>query len=251
MLKLDNAIPADDMRTQYGQFINVTNENLATRYATGLLCRNIKRSYKGELIIIGNENIRPYDVCFLMDEAADMVGPIEVRQVVQSMDQATGFLTEITPDMMCAAAEWSLLTSSQAMGIVAAGVMNKLGLERTASATLGNKTAMSAVGAITSGLMNEFVSQSIINYTQLGQPIIMSPLTHHGRVFAGGLPTRRLPHSIWRTLFGKWYNESDSIYSDWLEDLYDNMKNSIKGGLGAYSTGSFSNGFAGNSVEVD
>jgi len=53
---------------------------MARRYALGFLLRNLKRCYKGDLTIIGNPRIKPYDVVFVMDSESEMTGPIEVRQ---------------------------------------------------------------------------------------------------------------------------------------------------------------------------
>lgn len=256
IMKVDNALPQEDMKVQYGQYVNAVNENLARRYALSVLRKGIQKAYKGELIVIGNAAIKPHDVCFIMDEASDMSGPIEVRQIVHLMNQDNGFITEIQPDMLVAAADWSLLTTCEAMGIVVNGAVRKFFGDDAANITLpGGKTGTAFLGAVAkmfgANTWNCFLNDKIVNYTQTGQPLVMAPLTHHGRPFAGGIPIRKLPQNIWRTIFGDWYNEADAVYSDWLDDLWRGIKNTTRTVLGGHTTGSFSKGFSHNTLEVD
>jgi len=73
----------------------------------------------------------------------------------------------------------------------------------------------------------------IINYTQLAQPVVMSPLTHHGRIFAGGVPTRKIPVSAWSTIFSEWSNVADVGYYQWIEEKKDEIYEWIRTGAGS------------------
>ncbi len=260
LLKQDNAIPAEDTRTCIlNNMVNISNENLAKRYALATLCQSLKKAYRGEITIIGNPRIKPYDVCLVADSASDMVGPIEVRQVTHLFSQETGFITEVVPDMLAMASDWSLLTSCQAMGIVAAGMINKMtGFDKLAAllpegamAGSSTKTALSVIGAIYGGMQGCVMSNMILNFTQLGHPVIIAPLAHHGRVFAGGIPTRKIPSSIWKTMFGKWTNDVDSSFNDWLEEWYDDLVSMVKKSTFQKTQGSFFHGFSGNTLKVE
>ena len=235
-LKLDNALPTEEIRTQWGQYINVTNEELAKRYALGLLCQNLKDVYKGDLQIIGDGSIKPYDVVYLLDEYTDMVGAVEVESVVHVFDQESGFRTEIKPDMLVQAAEWSMLSSMEAMGVIAEGVTQTI---FGPTYGVGRLFGSLGCGVIASGLgyFGGFLTKKIINYTQLAQPVIMSPLMLHGRVFAGGVPTRKIPMSLWESVFGDWRSEIDEGFTDWQEDVNDNMVNGLARKMGYYSQG--------------
>jgi hypothetical protein len=241
-LKLDSALPTEDVRTQMGQFLNVTNEVLAKRYALGLLLRNTKEVYKGELIILGNAKIKPYDVMYIFDEYSDMVGPIEVEEVCHVFDQQSGFRTEIKPDMLVQAAEWSLLSSAEALGVVMEGALKKFfgtdGPGHTASNADINYAGMLGHGL---SFFGGFIANKIINYTQLAQPVIMAPLMHHGRIFAGGVPTRKIQTSVWTTVFGKWSAEADAGYYSWISDFWEVKMNWIRKGAGRFAVGNFFN----------
>lgn len=250
ILKLDNAIPAEDIKVQYGQFINASNEMLAKRYALGLLTRNLKRAYKGDLLLIGNPRIKPYDVVFLHDEQAEMAGPIEVRQITQTFTQETGFVTEIVPDMMVSASDWSLLSTNEAMGIISAGVAREvfgLGEIEFEDSPVLNKTK----GFIASTLLGNDCTNLALYFTQLGQPMIINPLTHHGRPFAGGIPIRKIPTSFWKTAFGEWYAPDAAETNDWLEGQKEGFLNWLKKSTGNYSSGNLLRGWSGRSFEVE
>jgi hypothetical protein len=232
-LKLDCALPTEEIRTQMGQFINVTNPDLAKRYALGLLLRNLKEIYKGELIILGNARIKPYDVCYLMDEYSDMLGAFEVEEVQHIMDREHGFRTEIKPDMFCAAAEWSLISSAEALGVVCEGLLRQ-GEKSVKGLNLGARIAGYGMN-----LFGGFMADKIINYTQLAQPVIMSPLLHHGRPFAGGVPTRKIPTSVWSTIFRKWQPAIDTGYNAWFEDIKDKIEGWVTKVAGGHMVGQF------------
>lgn len=227
--------------------------------------RNLKDIYKGEIIILGNAKIKPFDICYLMDETNDMVGAFEVEEVQHIFDQQSGFRTEIKPDMLVQASEWTLVNSAEALGIIAEEMMKKItgGGTTAAFAQLGAGLAYAgpasltnAVGSVAGGgrfhlsptawivghagaAFGGFMSNKILSYTQLAQPVVMSPLMHHGRVFAGGVATRKLPISLWKTIFGKWSSAVDTGYENWIEDVKADMLGWIEENTGQHTVGSF------------
>lgn len=225
-LKLDNGLPPEDIRTQMGQFINVSNEKLAKHYALSLLVRNMKEIYKGSIVIIGNPKIKPHDVVYMFDDYSDMIGAFEVGEVQHIMDQEHGFRTELKPNMLVSASEWSTLGSYEALGIVCEGMMNKVTGNSSITGS-GTMLGLPHTKALAGGmyLFGGFVSQKILNFTQLAQPLVMAPLMKHGRAFAGGIPTQKLPASLFDTTYGTWSSSYLKGKADWWEDfenkLYD------------------------------
>ncbi len=251
--KVDNAIPTEDMRTQYGQFVNVTDENLAKRYALALLARNLKRAYKGDLIIIGNPRIKPYDIVYLHDEESEMTGPIEVRQVVHTFTQETGFVTEITPDMLVSVSDWALVGNNEAMGMITAGAARSI-YGYTTGVELENPHSASTnalFGSIINSIVGNYCTEKIVYFSQGGHPCVINPLTHHGRPFTGGIPIRKIPTSVWKTIFGKWYSDSDNNFSAWWEDYKDSWASTLKKVSFQYSEGDLLRGFTGRSFEIE
>lgn len=163
--------------------------------------------------------------CYLVDEYTDMIGAFEVEEVEHVFDQHHGFRTIIKPDMLVQAAEWSLLGSCEAMGVVMEGALHKLMGTDGPATSIGGKTLSFMANMMGQGtaLVGGFLSQKILNYTQLGQPVVMSPLLHHGRIFSGGVPTRKIPTSIWTTLLGEWTPNASEGFDIWMEDAQDRL----------------------------
>lgn len=80
-------------------FYSVFSERDAYDYAHGVLANEAREMYNGRLTIIGNPDIKPYDIVFLHDEKNCMFGPFEVASVTHIMSKHTGFTTEIRPHM--------------------------------------------------------------------------------------------------------------------------------------------------------
>lgn len=77
---------------------NGTNmETTAKRVALSHLKKSLEKIYRGELRVIGNSQIRPYDLVYLGDVYSRMYGTFEAAQVVHHFTPETGFITSITP----------------------------------------------------------------------------------------------------------------------------------------------------------
>jgi len=266
-VKLDSALPTEEIRTQIAHFLNVTTEDMAKRYGLGMLLRNVRDIYKGEIALIGNPKIKPCDICYLFDQYNDMIGPVEVEQVTHVFDFQHGFRTEVKPDMFAQVGEWALLSTADAMGVVMEGALKHVfgssvlgsGAGRAVLSGLkyGSRAAafFGPAGLIAAGAVHYiggFMSQAIVNFTQMGYPLVLSPLQHRGRVFAGGVPTSKLPKSMWNRMFGEWTPMAEQGFAMWAEDKVDEVMVGLKklGGLwgGGYSEGDFWND--GNTLKV-
>jgi hypothetical protein len=78
----------------------VPDELSARRVALSHLKESIKDIYGGELIVIGNSDIRPYDLVYLADVYERMYGIFEVEQVVHHFTPELGYITSITPNAL-------------------------------------------------------------------------------------------------------------------------------------------------------
>ena len=76
------------------------NKELAWRMTMNVLRQTVKDMYQGELCVIGDPSIKPYDRFFMTDSYEDMEGQMEVEAVVYSMNAETGFTTTISPDVI-------------------------------------------------------------------------------------------------------------------------------------------------------
>jgi len=76
------------------------DELSARRVALAHLKESIKDIYGGELIVIGNSDIRPHDLIYLADVYERMYGIFEVEQVVHHFTAELGYITSITPNAL-------------------------------------------------------------------------------------------------------------------------------------------------------
>lgn len=71
---------------------------IAWRMAAKALKDSFKDMYDGEVIIIGDSSIKPYDKIFLNDAYENMDGTFEVEATVYSLNSNTGFTTSVFAD---------------------------------------------------------------------------------------------------------------------------------------------------------
>lgn len=125
-IKLDDGIPDPDSfeaeafpgayRDAMFNEINVHNYEEALRYGVSYLCKSLKDLYKGDLIIIGNPEMKPYDRVFIYDDYNDMAGPVDIKQVVHTFSPEYGFTTTITPDCVIEPGDSFNFTTMKALG---------------------------------------------------------------------------------------------------------------------------------------
>jgi hypothetical protein len=88
--------------------------------------------------------------------------------------------------------------------------------------------------------MGGFLSQKLIYYTQLAQPLILSPMQYRGQPFTGGLSLDKISTATWSTAFGIWAPLTDIGFADWKEDLKDQILGSIKKAFFGFTVGEYS-----------
>nr|DAU23778.1 MAG TPA: hypothetical protein [Caudoviricetes sp.] len=77
-------------------------EKTAWRATANALKDCIKEMYQGELIILGDPSVKPFDKITIADTYEDISGSVEAEQVVHMFSVDTGFTTSITPDCISA-----------------------------------------------------------------------------------------------------------------------------------------------------
>ena len=80
------------------EWSNKGGEKIAWRMGANALKNSFRDMYKGEVIIIGDTTIKPYDRINLYDIYENMSGPFEVEAVVHRLSPETGFTSSIYAD---------------------------------------------------------------------------------------------------------------------------------------------------------
>lgn len=92
--------PLETFRGAAKNIQGAPDELSARRVALAHLKESIKDIYTGELMIIGNADIRPHDLVYLSDVYERMYGIFEVEQVVHHFTPDLGFVTAVTPNAL-------------------------------------------------------------------------------------------------------------------------------------------------------
>ena len=257
-LSIDAALPDEEVRELFVQYSNCQHELLAKQYALSILMEQMKDVYKGEITIIGNPDIKPYDICYLFDDYSDLMGPIEVKRVIHRFSKDTGFITEITPDLFVTSNEWMNQTAADYMALIAEGTISTFlnssptftekseifhgGLTTTAGLAGGLLGGpLGAVVGFGLGMAGMFVAEKMVDFSNYGQPIVIHPLMHRGKPFMAGLPAEKL-NNLWTVDKGKWFKEGIKGTGLWLGHIYDNIIPTIE------PQGKFLNLFSGSTI---
>ena len=207
-LKADDSIP-DERTTMetFDQYANsIDSELMARRYAIGLLNRHLKDVYKGELVVTGMD-VDPWDTVYLHDSRAGLYGCFDIEQVVDTISPQTGWITEITPDLITGTNEWSTMSTRNAREAVFGALMN-----RYAGSTL---TGIAISGVIPGGPLLAWAGgYYLVRWTQDRQPIWVCPLILGERPFFAGLDGFR-QDGIFASLRGRLIAEVDNVTHGW------------------------------------
>jgi hypothetical protein len=126
---------------------NAKGNLVNNKYLVGItrLAQGMRFMYRGQIVLRGRPEIKPWDIVYVYDHYNGISGPIEVERVTHHFSSQTGFVTTITPHAVVIPNDQVDTSAVMAMGIrngvVASGIV--LG-----AAVLG--TAI--VGALTGGI---------------------------------------------------------------------------------------------------
>lgn len=251
-LKADDSIPDELTRVQAFNYPSCDNETLARRYCIGLLNRHLKDVYKGEIIVTGMD-IDPYDQCYLHDERLGMYGGFEVEQVVDTFTPETGWITEITPDLITGTNEWSTRGTAEARQAVFGALVQRYmgmslpqatvaGLTATGlTATIGNAitpgVGFAAAGVMAGGAIAAWMGgYYIVRWTQDRQPIWVCPLILGERPFFAGLDGFR-QDGLFASIRGQLHAQFDQVEEGWRQFHLAGFANDITLGLSRAASG--------------
>lgn len=205
-LRLDERIPEGYIRSYREAFPGCCTDLMAKRYAQGILGRYLKDAYKGELVIIGNETIRPYDTIFLSDHSIDMHGPVDVETVVDVISSDTGYIQIITPDMCV---DLNEIYSVAAFDLAASAISY---IWPSALSAADGNLAMAPIQGV--GFLAVMAGVKFVQWTQEGDPVIVTPLSFGGKPFVGiTLGPQR--GTLFSTVFGDWRQYMHDLSDGW------------------------------------
>ncbi len=246
-LKADDSIPDELTRVQSFNYPSCDNETMARRYCIGLLNRHLKDVYKGEVYVTGMD-VDPYDMCYLQDDRIGMYGGFEIEQVVDTFTPQSGWVTEITPDLITGTNEWATRSTAEArtavigalahryMGVRSAGAagvgVGGAALMTTAVVAAANPIAGLAIGGVMAagGALAWMGGYHIIRWSQDRQPIWVCPLILGERPFFAGLDGFR-QDGIFASVRGELSAQFDNVQEGWRQWHLAAYANDVTHGL--------------------
>jgi hypothetical protein len=73
-------------------------DELCLNLGSSLVRDYMKDMYQGEVLVIGDPGVKPYDAMYVADSVNEMFGACYVKQVVHQFSLDTGFVTSVSPD---------------------------------------------------------------------------------------------------------------------------------------------------------
>ena len=135
-MKAHSLIPDHMVNTSVIDYNNCHSYKMALRYGQASIMYGLKEMYKGEISMLGNPRIRPWDVCILADSYNDISGPVEVESVIHMFSHETGFITEIKPNALVVGNEIATFPVLEALKLYA---MAKMDLEENGNRSDGEE----------------------------------------------------------------------------------------------------------------
>ncbi len=90
-----------------------SDELMSRRVGLWHLKEGLKDIYGGEILILGNADIRPHDLLYISDSYEEIHGMCEIEQVVHHFTPDMGFITTVTPNALVTIndpARWSMIS---------------------------------------------------------------------------------------------------------------------------------------------
>jgi len=206
--KLDENIPESNIRTYREEFPSCVTDEMAKRYAQGLFVLGLKDMYKGELVMIGNEKVKPYDIIHIQDVVNDMHGPVEVKSVTHVLSRDTGYATIVEPGL-CVSVNDMLGASMIELMPEAMQYLYSGDVIREYASTLSSAKDASM------GSVAIFGALKIMEFTQEGSPVAITPLIFKGRPFTS---------VVLGSESGSYFAKIHGQWAQWKEDFSEGYR---------------------------
>jgi hypothetical protein len=225
-LAADQNIQVSEKKVRLVTEINADSTDKAKLVAFSNLAEALRPMYRGELILRGDETIRPFDTVWISDIYENMFGPVEVERVITHFSSETGYTTTVIPQLVaipCSRSSWiDNLACGQIMALKAwnaipsagANIRKELGLGTGFASTLllGGAPSLLAGGLYQDFQLKEMTGAGILGnltgrgkYGNLRTPVDIVPLIRNGIPWTAGL--RGWGDNNWKLrIFKRWSN---------------------------------------------
>lgn len=184
----------------YDEYAGKVNKSVAEKVTTNVLRQSVKDMYEGEICVIGDASLKPYDRVSIIDVIEDVQGCMEVETVIHSMNIETGFTTTFIPDVIVRGENNAMEVGSQSVlksfmtaagiAIVGKGAMaaiskkGNVGLFKIATSKGAQALATKTSGSVISNVITSAGSGAAAGGSALA--VLANPYFWAGVVVAAG-----------------------------------------------------------------
>ena len=141
-----------------GSYVN--NEKMCRQMTTSALVDSMRDMYCGEMIVLGDPSVKPWDRLYINDAYEGFKGQVTVKEVVHSFNGQDGFITNISPD--------AIIKADDKFEPVINAAMNQIGSVARALIGVGIYNAMAAtfrhvpsVGSLFGGIKDSELGKKV------------------------------------------------------------------------------------------
>jgi hypothetical protein len=217
--QVDDDLWPESVREKIVQERNACTTILAWQYALSNLWEEMRKMYAGQLTLLGDASIKPYDIVMMSDYFTDMYGPFEVEQVVHHFSPDTGFVTTIIPNLICHFNNQLQEGSLTIAGVYMDNLTARIERIRSASSFYGVLGALGTSIGNTAANVNFFLSGLTVDRRE---PISFTPLMYAGRPYIAGVEGM-LKTSIYEAIngnIGRFIKQRNRI-QETIRDIWD------------------------------
>lgn len=138
-----------------------TSEAQAQKYGHSAVRDFMKDMYKGQLTVLGDASVKPYDAMYLSDSVIDMNGVSLVKSVTHHMSGDEGFYTTIEPDAYVVNWDYTMLSLADKLW----------GVGKHATVQIGIAVSTGVVGTLLARKSSSLIKKGLRKFDNLGKDL--------------------------------------------------------------------------------
>ena len=135
--------------------------NVAFNIAASNVKDYMKDMYQGQLLVLGDPTVNPYDIMYIGDIQNEMFGTCYVGAVTHTMSIDTGFVTSIKPDAAVSNLDQGEETSWIVGGAIASSLIVKTITSAAAALAASVEAATVAGTVVVPGILGTFIAPTV------------------------------------------------------------------------------------------
>jgi len=240
-MQMNDFLADEDIRSTQLNFPNcVGKEGEATgayRYGTHELWRQSKKLYKGNIQLLAEPTLKPYDYIILDDTHSNTFGPVVVREHILSIAPGEGAVSSVVPGMVSDVTnmvsmtmldtvryyissknnidDTERITGGYAPAALAAGSVYGIGKTIAMTGVLGTMSIASVPITLAASLGLASLATKLVFAAKYREPVFLSPLIRNGIPYLVGMNHYKIGTMM------EWVDHEWKLFGDGLSNFYE------------------------------